>query len=93
MVARCEGYDTGYTAAGAVAAGAGFLAGAGGVSTLGFDDKDQDARVGIGIASLAVGTLSAVVTFIASNQAKNFAEHDCPDVFRRAREKEKIKEE
>lgn len=74
----CRDHQSSHKTWGGLAAGAGFLAGTGGVGTLAL--KGDGGKVAVGIISILVGAFSAVSTFEASDEAKSFADEHCSDV-------------
>lgn len=69
----CDPYDTKYVVWGGVAAGAGALGGAGGITSIA-TDTSTGARVGLGIAALVVGGVSVASIFVSQHYAKMYAE-------------------
>lgn len=69
---ECDAVETLYLVWGSTAAGASFLAGTGGISTLATDGKSQTF---IGVASLVVGVVGAVSVFVSGHYTGKY--HDC----------------
>jgi hypothetical protein len=70
----CEYIDTMYKMWGGFSAGFAILSGAGGVSTIPFDDN-KDTQIGIGITSLICGAFSAVSVWMQNSYASDYTNH------------------
>jgi len=70
--AECDKYDSNHIMGGAVAAGAGVLAGIGGIGAS--TDSDKTLRIGLGVGSLAMGGLAAAAAYFANQNAQRYTE-------------------
>lgn len=75
---RCRSTRTTHNVLTSFAAGTGVAAGAGGLATLPIDN--DDAKLGVGIASLATGVVGAILASLASSMANDYAKDRCEDV-------------
>jgi hypothetical protein len=71
QIDNCKQIDTMYKMWGGFAAGFAILSGAGGVSTIPFDDN-KNAQIGIGITSLICGSFSAVSVWLQNSYAQDY---------------------
>lgn len=71
---KCEQIDTMYKMWGGFSAGFAILSGAGGVSTIPFDDN-RDAQIGVGITSLVCGAFSAVSVWMQNSYAQDYTKY------------------